>query len=768
MLQPVLSGYVGVGREIEAVARRVRHRMGDVARRGYWRRLLNHYMRLPDSVRAFDRTDNPDRRVIDKTVFAPRPSSLCPNRDETYAAALADPLAYRKTGHGQQAEAGKQYLFPVKGGFELVHLPGHLPEAGPVRALGTVAERVRQPWRVSLDEDLSRAAKEIDALLANRPDIRNRDWVRRLGKLRLSLADPESGELRAGARELTIDGVEHVVGLMNSGKTTLTDLITVDGVLFRGKRVCQVVSSVGDVYAKVSFLRSLGIDAVPLIGRSSRGEHAARYWRTMVEEAAALIPDGVTPPDPAAAYANASCLLEPYRQVMRPDWEPLAVQDFPCRGRLREVGAEAPRPCDCPLLAVCPAQKALRDVADAQVWVTTPQALVGTKADPAEADVRWLEQVQHDMDLLILDEADAVQQVLDDRFVQEENLVSGEDGWTHRMVDYANKAMARMRIAQASDPQVQQWYELQLIHQQAVFALYRLALSEGGEALRDLLGGGTFTAHSLFREAARMLFGLPRHGDGDKAVEDMAEDFYQRQLQDFAEEPVGNQAHPLQPVVASLTVIPRDEGAVHAALDEWIDANAAADAREAGAIDRDRSAAAAGHRGGCLGGPDHLHVLRDDDDVPVRARAAPAPRRGEILARPASAGLRGPGAGGADGQHPRAALDARHGRRRVAATAVGSRNRPLAPPSRPRPAGLRGNRRAARHPHVRDELDPGLVLLPHPGPADRRARAGRGGPPGAGEVRDGSPADEGRRQPGPDLRFRAVRGRTGMTRSGRW
>ena len=247
--------------------------------------------------------------------------------------------------------------------------------------------------------------------------------MRRLGKLRLSLADPESGELRAGARELTIDGVEHVVGLMNSGKTTLTDLITVDGVLFRGKRVCQVVSSVGDVYAKVSFLRSLGIDAVPLIGRSSRGEHAARYWRTMVEEAAALIPDGVTPPDPAAAYANASCLLEPYRQVMRPDWEPLAVQDFPCRGRLREVGAEAPRPCDCPLLAVCPAQKALRDVADAQVWVTTPQALVGTKADPAEADVRWLEQVQHDMDLLILDEADAVQQVLDDRFVQEENLV---------------------------------------------------------------------------------------------------------------------------------------------------------------------------------------------------------------------------------------------------------------------------------------------------------------------------------------------------------
>ena len=56
-----------------------------------------------------------------------------------------------------------------------------------------------------------------------------------------------------------------------------------------------------------------------------------------------------------------------------------------------------------------------------------------------------------------------------------------------------------------------------------------------------------------------MLSGLPRHGEGDKTVEDAAEDFYQQQLQDFAEEPVGDRAHPLQSVVAALTVIPRDE-----------------------------------------------------------------------------------------------------------------------------------------------------------------------------------------------------------------
>ena len=38
--------------------------------------------------------------------------------------------------------------------------------------------------------------------------------------------------------------------------------------------------------------------------------------------------------------------------------------------------------------------------------------------------MRWLEQAQHDMDLVIIDEADAVQQVLDSRFVQDEELVA--------------------------------------------------------------------------------------------------------------------------------------------------------------------------------------------------------------------------------------------------------------------------------------------------------------------------------------------------------
>jgi hypothetical protein len=157
---------------------------------------------------------------------------------------------------------------------------------------------------------------------------------------------------------------------------------------------------------------------------------------------------------------------------------------------------------------------------------------VSSKAEPASAEMRWLEQAQHDMDLLVIDEADAVQRVLDTRLVQTEQLVATENGWSHRMAGYTNDALAGLAMAPAADPDVQEWHEHLQIHQQAVFPLNRLALDPGARQLRSLLGDSTFTAHSRLRQAARMLHGLPRRGEGDKSTEDAAEDFYQKQLQD--------------------------------------------------------------------------------------------------------------------------------------------------------------------------------------------------------------------------------------------
>lgn len=587
-LQPLLSGYVRVGSDLGPVARRVRHRMGDVSRRGYWRKLLNQYMRLPAEWRYYDRTDDPQHRVTDKTIFGVKRSPYCPDRTQTYADALTDPLAYKPTASYPPAEPGKRYWFRLgPDRVDHVQLPPQLPLALPISSLEPASKRVREPWDISFKEDLEPTARWIDDQLVKRPDITNRNWVKRLTKdMRFNAVNPDSPVLVDRPEQFRIDGVAHIVGLMNSGKTTLADLITVNRVK-RGYRVGIVVGSVGDVLAKVSFLRNLGINAVPLIGNSSRGEHAGRYWRTMVEESAELVPDGFTPPDPAADYTNVSCLLEPLRSHSGPDWAPLSPDQFPCRGQLR-LAESRDRRHDCPLLSVCPAQKAYRDVGAAQVWVTTPQCLLASRAEPATASARWFEAAQWHLDLLIIDEADAVQQVLDARFVQTEQLVVAGKGWSHRMVGYTNDALAAQNMAPAADPEVQRWYETLQIHEHAVFNLNRLALSPVGQQLKELLGEAPFTAHSLWRRVARAMFGLPKHGDGEKLREDLADDFYRENLQDFAENPFDVASPDLEALVSVLTAQTRRQKIITAALDGWIDAHVSRDHADPRRLERDR------------------------------------------------------------------------------------------------------------------------------------------------------------------------------------
>ncbi|MFI7590235.1 hypothetical protein [Micromonospora sp. NPDC049359] len=571
-LQPLLSGYVDLPPELVAACRRVRHRMGDVARRGYWRRLLNHYLRVPQEWRRFARTDAADGQVNDNTVFTVAGSALCQDRVATYDAALADPLQYRLTPPRPPAPAGRRYEFRVGDSVEVVHLPSMLPPAPPVTRLPLVPRRSREPWTVSFEKELLETAKEIDRRLVGKPHITNRNWHKRLTEnMRFSSVDRNGPGLVDRPETFVLDGVSHIVGLMNSGKTTLTDVLTVNRVLKHGNRVGMVLGSVGDVYAKVSFLRSIGIDAVPLIGRSNRAEHAARYWRSAIEESPVLVPDDDNPADPAAAYANASCLLEPFRRSANPDWKPLEPNEFPCHGKLRDAEADEPATYDCPLLSICPAQKAHREIANAQVWVTTAQCLIASRAEPADASMRWFEAFQPHTDLLVIDEADAVQQVLDSRFVQTEPLVAAGKGWTHRMVQHTNAALDNQSMAPAADDEVDRWHTQLQIHQNAVFVLNRLALSPPGQRLKELLGDAPFTAHSLLRRVARTLFGLPSRGEGDKRVEDLADDFYRHELQEFAESPLSEQPHSLDEVVAQVTRQPRTDAAVALAIDDWLD-----------------------------------------------------------------------------------------------------------------------------------------------------------------------------------------------------
>ncbi|MEK8142295.1 hypothetical protein NKH18_06800 [Streptomyces sp. M10(2022)] len=206
--------------------------------------------------------------------------------------------------------------------------------------------------------------KEMDRRLVLHPHITNRDFARRLGDLDMAVPDPATGRLRDDCTDFTVDGVMQSIGLMNSGKSTLLDGLTVLAVE-RGMRVGTSSLGRGQLRQDVVF-RALGLDAVPKIGQGERTRHVAAYWRSLLQDGDSTFPDQ---PDAAARFAVDACLLDPLI-----GGDPLEEGERPCRNSLQVVGQRGKS--DCPLLPVCPRQRADLELDTAQVQITTPAGLL--------------------------------------------------------------------------------------------------------------------------------------------------------------------------------------------------------------------------------------------------------------------------------------------------------------------------------------------------------------------------------------------------------
>jgi hypothetical protein len=565
-LWPVLSGYVVKEPPPRPVVRRLRHLMGDIARTGYWRHCLDQYRRIPIEVCGFARTNDPRRRISDRSTFQRRNPAVCTGRFSVYREALDTPVPYAAEPIREPAETGKSYTFKLRdGGEERVRIPDVEVLPGPPM-LAPQQQRRRQAWRIDFTTQLQPTAAWIDKELHDKPEVANRDFVTRLQKIVFCSVDPTNGALVENPGFFILDGVAHIVGLANSGKSTLADLVTVERVR-EGFHVTLVLGSVTDVYNKVSFLQSLGIRAVPLVGKHSRTEHAARYWRSTLASSATVFP---AVRDPAARFVNTVCLLDPYRDGNKAAWSPLAPEGFPCRGQLRPDGEKSRRRYDCPLLAVCPYQEPERQIAEAEVWVTTPAGLIASRAEPSVATMRWLEACQHHTDLIIVDEADTVQQDLDQRFLQSETLVAPNEGWADRTSRSKLTGFDRDQRRQLLNPNVQRFNQFDQVHQPAIDKLYELVLSKDNQVLVDVIGKAPFSGYSLLLQVARIMHGLPLRRMEDDAAEEAAEDFFHQHLERLEDEPFGAAPKEFAEVVAALTAEFPDADRINAALDHWL------------------------------------------------------------------------------------------------------------------------------------------------------------------------------------------------------
>ncbi|CAM4498950.1 hypothetical protein FHS16_005558 [Paenibacillus endophyticus] len=206
------------------------------------------------------------------------------------------------------------------------------------------------------------------------------------------------------------DGVQHLVGGLGTGKTSLMLSETIRLVKDEGARVGFIESSVAQVLKRVEELRLIGIDATPIIGRSNRELYERQYLsskRNNVEDLAEWgdsLGSGLS-------HVSSLCLIH----AIADDYD--AGNHFPCKKLTQGNNNNL----SCPFAGQCGLYKDYMALSSSTVWVTTTSCVLKTKLpafiDPLE---RSIYEAMYDLlDVIFVDEADEVQKQFDSAFVNE-------------------------------------------------------------------------------------------------------------------------------------------------------------------------------------------------------------------------------------------------------------------------------------------------------------------------------------------------------------
>lgn len=438
-----------------------------------WDEMLRNYRSEPELIRLFiTDTDGSTRR---------RAPSVCPDRYSDYLKALNSPPPFSNTTM-RPASAGT-YFYQARQdgahGQQQWHSVDFTEDA--IQAI---------PWAQTVS--IETITRERHPLTVQWNDLRSTavwmdqqgiggDWVRRIDSMSLGH--------EGCRRDLELNGLYHLVGMVGSGKSTLMDILAVWAAR-SGLRIMLVVGDNVDVTTRVERFNALGLKSVPLmgIGSESRKRRKEQIERVTDE-------NGEGWRDSRLKWVSPVCPIIGFGSSDPHGIEPGSE---PCES-LYEARDQASSKRTCPLMPVCPVHLSRNTMMDAAIWVGTPQSLVLTRA-PEQAiseNVRLLEVVYRECNLVIVDEADRVQTQLDGMFAPSVTLVGAQgNGWIERL-DRSAAAPTGRSLSRTVEPlDVAEWSTTQSMSKDAV--VYILHLCANDEELRRwVTRRGYFTAYTL-------------------------------------------------------------------------------------------------------------------------------------------------------------------------------------------------------------------------------------------------------------------------------
>ena len=464
--------------------RRGRYYLTGMRRPREWIMALRTYIRVPVELRGYV-LDSPD------DVPVRRSPSRAAMRFDVYEQVLTSPppFTYRNL---PVAEAG-EYRFTTKDRTysvvfddQLINAVREADAPPPSHDLSAPPTLNGTPLTVSWEE-LRAAAQAMDTREKS-SGTKGGDWAMRLNRVELRVRDEQDGRF-TGADALHIDGLEHMVGMVGAGKSTLRDILTFWAVTKRNARVTLVVSNVAETLEVVERFTRLGVRAAPILGHSTRERNAARLHHRLANGGAATPLEHI---DPSFRFLSSACPVDALQGTE--SHRPLRITEAPC-GTLhpvhssddaehsddsahpdlpigfRDVDGEEtltslprsekkPAAHACPLWRACPRHFGARELAKAQIWVSTPAGLIHSSvpAQMNEERIRYLELAARRSDLIIVDEADRVQMLLDTAFAPSATLVGrSPNSWLDEVSRHKVAELAGQGRIQLSARDVDDW-----------------------------------------------------------------------------------------------------------------------------------------------------------------------------------------------------------------------------------------------------------------------------------------------------------------------
>ncbi|MBA3822668.1 MAG: hypothetical protein H0X24_02045 [Ktedonobacterales bacterium] len=483
-----------------------------------WRQALATYMQVDSALRLYDVS-------ADLATFADRSARLtvAANRQLLYTMTLRQPVPLLSKPL-PPGPVGQEYRYEERPRPLSVRIPAEIPPLPPVVGHPVGGNQDNPPIRLTWRQLVQTAEAMEERWQTAGTEVPSPEWAKTLRRIQFQLWDAADDAYRDLAldQEWTIDGLLHVVGMVSAGKSTLMEVLAVH-LAWQQIPVTLVLGDILNLFDRTERFSHLGIQAVPILGSTSRLRHIERLHRAMAVRAAIQPLHPSAHAHPGFRYLSSICLIDPLRtddspKPFRPAREPcrklqpLLPRDDEAEDDNDDALPEVGEVVGCPLYALCPRRVGERDLVTAPIWLATPASLVFTSV-PNELNaerMRMAELIVRRSRVVIVDEADHAQTQLDDAFSPEQILV-GENGeaWLDRLARRVDDAISSAGRSPLAEPEAAVWQHALRSAMTAVNGLYSMLQQEETRAslADEWVGYQYFSEWALFNQLALDLSG---------------------------------------------------------------------------------------------------------------------------------------------------------------------------------------------------------------------------------------------------------------------